>query len=196
MHPSHDNAMSLAEADANGMATKLIALAEGLFGVMTSPWTFCGVIFQDQVPHLFYHPESTEVRISLSYRALGDLAQRDFQLAHEVSHLLYPSAEPTQTEPPQAIVLNEGIATLFSVIVVAAFHGREMQQGVIESLANNSPKYFTAFQLVSELLSNDEEAIKKIRAIQPMLNKVNEADLRASGLMLAEDEIGELVALF
>ncbi len=71
-----------------------------------------------------------------------------------------------------------------------------MQQGAIESLANNSPKYYAAFQLVSELVSKDEDAIQRIRAIQPMINKVTEADLRESGLALAEEEISALVAIF
>lgn len=191
-----DQATDLVVVDANAMAIKLIALAEGLFGPMTSPWKFCGVIFRNRPPHLFYYPDATTVQISLSYRAINDLFQRDFQLAHEVCHLLYPSIEPEQPESPQTNALNEGISTFFSVIVVAAFHGKEMQQGTIESLANNSPRYHAAFQLVSNLLSKDENAIQIIRAIQPMINKVNEADLKESGLALTEEEISALVAIF
>jgi hypothetical protein len=196
MEPTSAYAMHLAEVDANATARRLIKLAEGLFGPMTSPWNFCGVIFRDHPPHLFYYLDSTTVQISLSYRAISDSFQTDFQLAHEVCHLLYPSVEPDQPEIPQTTTLNEGISTFFSVIAVTAFHGKEMQRAAIENLANNSPKYYAAFQLVSELMNKDESAIRRIREIQPMINKVTVADLRTSGLALTEEEINALVAIF
>jgi hypothetical protein len=163
---------------------------------MTSPWKYCGVIFRDHPPHLYYFPDATTVQISLSFRAINDDSQRDFQLAHEVCHLLYPSVEPERPECPQTNVLNEGISTFFSLVVVSAFHGKEAQHGAVESLVTNSPRYYLAFQLVSDLLSKDEKAIKKIREIQPMVNKVTVSDLRESGLPLTEEDIDQLVAIF
>ena len=97
--------------------------------------------------------------------------QRDFQLAHEVCHLLYPSVNPSQPNEPKPIVLNEGISTYFSVMVVAADHGDEAAGMALESLATNSPKYFNAFKAILALMKRDTGAVMKVRAIQPMISK-------------------------
>lgn len=182
-------------AAANAMATELISLAESLFGPMRSPWKYSGVVFRNHPPHLYYAPDTTTVQISLSLRAINDEFQRDFQLAHEVCHLLYPSVDPEHPVDPQTNVINEGISTYFSVMVVAAFHGESVAQATIESLATYSQRYFFAFQQVSALMSKDRDAVKKIRAIQPMINKVSEVNLRASGLALTDEAINALVAV-
>lgn len=181
-------------AAANAMATELISLAENLFGPMRSPWKYSGVVFRNYPPHLYYAPDTTTVQISLSLRAINDEFQRDFQLAHEVCHLLYPSVDSEHPAEPQTNVFNEGISTYFSVMVVAAFHGEVAAQAAIDSLATHSQKYFFAFQQVSALMSKDRDAVKKIRAIQPMINKVSEDNLRASGLALTDEAINALVA--
>lgn len=183
-------------ASANARATELIQVAESLFGPISSSWQYHGVIFQDHPPHLYYTPEKSSVQISLSFRSINDDLQRDFQLAHEVCHLLYPSVEPERPMEPKTIVINEGISTYFSVIVVNAFHGEEAAQDVLQILAEHSQKYFHAFQQVSALISNDHDAIKKIRAIQPMINNVSKADVRASGLELPEETINVLLETF
>lgn len=180
---------------ANAKATELLLLAEGLFGLMTSPWEYNGVVFRDRPPHLYYAPDTATVQISLSFRAINDDLQRDLQLAHEVCHLLYPSVEPEYPVDPQTNVINEGISTYFSVLVVGALHGEDATQAAIESLATHSPRYFFAFQQVATLMSKDRDAIKKIREIQPMINKVSKDDVRASGLVLIDEAIDALVAI-
>lgn len=182
-------------AAANAMATELISLAENMFGPMCSSWKYSGVVFRNHPPHLHYAPDTTTVQISLSLRAINDEFQRDFQLAHEICHLLYPSVEPEHPEKPQANVINEGFSTYFSVIAVGAFHGENAAQDAMENLATHSQRYFFAFQQVSGLMSKDHDAVKKIRAIQPMVNKVSEVNLRASGLALTDEAINALVAI-
>ena len=134
-------------ASVNARAAQLISMAEQLFGPMNSPWRYDGVTFRDQPPHLYYFPEAASVQIALSLRAVEDYLQRDFQLSHEVCHLLYPSVAPSQPDKPRTIVLNEGISTYFSVIVVAADYGDEDAGIVLESLATHSPNYFSAFDV-------------------------------------------------
>lgn len=179
----------------NERAVELRAIAEQLFGVMTSPWRYAGVIFQDHPPHLNYAPESTEVRISLSLRALEDDLQRDFQLAHEICHLLYPSVEPHFPAPPETTALNEGISTYFSLVVVAAFNGEEAAQFVLDSLNKHSPKYFSAYQLVSKMLKGDTESIKKLRVIQPMINSVVPEDFHRAGIQVGREQISALLSV-
>jgi len=166
-----------------------------MFGSMSSPWNFVGVTFRDHPPHLYYFPEETSVQIALSLRAVGDDLQRDFQLAHEVCHLLYPSVDPGQPDEPRTTVLNEGVSTYFSVMVVAVDHGEEAAGMVLESLATHSPEYFNAFKAVLALMKRDRDAVKKLRAIQPMINNVTAGDLLAADIGLAQSEAEELAAL-
>lgn len=182
-------------ASANTRAAQLIALAEQTFGPMSSPWKFTGVTFRDHPPHLYYFPETASVQIALSLRAVGDDLQRDFQLAHEVCHLLYPSVDPGQPDKPRTIVLNEGISTYFSVMVVAADHGEEAAGMVLESLATHSPTYFNAFKAVLAVMQPDRDAVKRLRAIRPMINDVGIEDLLAADLGLTQDQAEALVAL-
>lgn len=181
---------------ANSRALRFIDFAEKMFGRMTSQWKYAGVIFRDEAPHLYYFPETNSVQIALSLRAVGDDLQRDFQLAHEVCHLLYPSANPVQPDTPKAIVLNEGISTYFSVIVVNDVYGNAEMERVLENLAKNSPSYFSAFKLVWRLMRNDVDAIKKVRAIQPMINNVIAQDLLAADVGMTADEAEAFVKLF
>lgn len=183
-------------AAANARAIHLIALAEQSFGLMSSPWKFAGVVFRDHPPHLYYFPEAKSVQIALSLRAVGNDAQRDFQLAHEVCHLLYPVVDPSQPDEPKTIVLNEGISTYFSVMVVAADHGGEAAAMVLDSLATHSPKYFNAFKAVSVLMQRDRDAVKKVRAIQPMINDVVAQDLLSAEIGLTRGEAEALVMPF
>lgn len=182
--------------DSNQRAFQLIELAEGMFGQISSPWRFSGVTFRDHPPHLYYFPETLSVHISLSLRVLGDSAQRDFQLAHEVCHLLYPSVDPENPIPPKATVLNEGISTLFSILIVESEHGDEIAGMFIESLKNNSQKYFSAFRLVIDLIKSDAHIIKNIRAIQPMINDVSIEDLISVNAGLTKEAAKELTSIF
>jgi len=182
-------------ASANSRADQLISLAEQMFGPTKSPWKYAGVIFRDHPPHLYYSPETTSVQIALSLRAIGDDLQRDFQLSHEVCHLLYPSIDPSQPDKPKTIVLNEGISTYFSVLVVSTDYGDEAAGIVLESLATHSPNYFSAFKLVWALMRRDSDAIKKLRAIQPMINEVVAQDLVEADLGLTQEETDALIAL-
>jgi len=190
-----DDELQLYTAESNVRATELIAQAEGMFGPMTSEWVYDGVIFRDHSPHLYYRPESGSVQIALSFKAVKNDVQRDFQLAHEVCHLLYPSIDLGNTDKPETNVINEGISTCFSVLIVGA-HGEEVVEAVIESLANHSPRYLFALKQVTALLRTDKDAVKKIREIQPMINDVTEAELRASGLSLPDEAFASLTEKF
>jgi hypothetical protein len=109
---------------------------------------------------------------------------------------LYPVVDPSQPYEPKTIVLNEGISTYFSVMVVAADHGDEAAAMVLDSLATHSPKYFSAFKAVLALMLRDRDAVKKVRAIQPMINDVVALDLLAAEIGLTQDEAEALVAPF
>ena len=181
---------------ANARATELISLAEHLFGGMTSSWQYAGVTFRDQPPHLYYAPYQGTVQIALSFRALKNDLQRDLQLSHDVCHLLYPSVEPDNPTTPNTTVLNEGISTYFSVLIVAAYYGEEAAEMTLQSLSKHSPNYFNAYKQVSALLQKDRHAIRKIREVQPMVNKISKTDFHAVNLPLSYEQIESLTAIF
>ena len=181
---------------ANERAVELIALAQDLFGPMSSEWTYDGVAFYDRQPHLNYSPDTGTVQIWLSLRALDDEFQRDFQLAHEVCHLLYPSVALDHPVEPKTNVVNEGISTYFSVIAVNLYHGEDAAEAALQSLQSFSPRYYFAFLQVLSLLKKDRDAVKKIRSVQPMVNDLTFDDLRACGLSLTDKEIESLIEPF
>lgn len=181
---------------AHDQATELFPLAEHMFGPVTSSWEYEGVIFRDHAPHLYYFPETGLVQISLSFRAIDDDLQRDFQLAHEICHLLYPSVDLEEPIELETNVINEGISTYFSVLVVTAYHGEEAAQLILNSLIEFSSNYYAAFKQVSNLIKQDSNAIKKLREIQPMINEICTEDFIASGLELTEEQIELLIAKF
>lgn len=178
---------------ANEKARVLIGMAEAAFGPMSSDWSFGGVLFQDYGPHLSYLPMEGLVNISLSNKAKEAELQMDFQLAHEVCHLLWPAAsfrpraEYHEQTIPNTNVINEGVATYFSVLILNHYYGRESAQEVLLGLHNTSPDYFIAFELVSDLMNKDANAIKRIRKTNPMINSVTIEDVRSAGLEISDD---------
>lgn len=181
---------------AHKRAIELIDAAQELFGPVSSEWNYDGVVFSDQPPHLNYFPESGKVQIRLSFRALGDEFQRDFQLAHEVCHLLYPSVALDYPMEPKTNVVNEGISTYFSIIAVSSYYGEDAAEVALQSLQSFSPRYYFSFLQVSSLLSNDHDAVKKIRRVQPMVNDLTYEDVRTCGLSLTGNEIESRIEPF
>lgn len=183
-------------AAANKKAYELIDIAQELLGPMSSAWGYDGVVFNDHTPHLSYSLNTRSIQISLSLKAIGDELQRNFQLAHEVCHLLYPSAAFGNSDKPKPNLINEGISTYFSVAAVDLYHGEEASMKALRSLQATSPRYYFAFQQVSSLFSKDKYAVKKIREVQPMINQLTSADFLAVDLGLNAQEIETLIELF
>lgn len=117
------------------VAKQLLSLAEDLYGQRATPkWTFVGVEINDQPPHLAYYPEHGGVTISLSTKVLNNVDQCIFQLAHEVGHLLYPTADRRTSMVPPTITINEGVSTHFSLIALQMFRGEDAYRNAYESL--------------------------------------------------------------
>lgn len=190
-----DDELRLYTTESNARAVELIARAEEMFGPATSKWRYEGVIFQDHPPHLYYWPESGLIQISLSFKAVRDNVQRDFQLAHEVCHLLYPSMDVGNPGKPETNVINEGISTYFSMLIIGDY-GEDVVNAAISSLASHSSRYLFALKEVIALLQTDKDAVKKIRQIQPMINEVTESELRVSGISLSDEAFVSLAEKF
>lgn len=178
------------EAEATERASEFINSAEEMFGPMCSQWEYDGVIFNDSGPALDYAPHEGRVSIALSPKAKNNAFQRDFQLSHEVCHLLWPAAPfspgvgKIDYAVPSTNVINEGISTYFSILAITSIYGASEASVALKELCENRADYYLSFEAVSKLLELEPEAIKKIRQVNPMVNELTvdnfyQAEIRA-----------------
>lgn len=90
-------------------------------------------------------------------------------------------------------VLNEGISTLFSVLSIAKLCD---VKEVISDLEKNNKKYHDALVLVNELMLVDAESIKKLRIIEPLVNRLELAHFAAVGVDVPEHLKAQLLCQF
>lgn len=170
-----------------------LEVAQNLYGPMKNDWNYFGLEFNDMGPHLRYFTNTGNLVISLSEKARNDNVQFHVQLSHEICHMLYPTMDKETHENPPASVLNEGVSTYFSFMAIENLCN---VQDVISNIEQYSNNYYQAFLLVAKLHKIDREAIKKLRTIQPMLNKLTEADFEASGLQVPKELVVQLLKEF
>lgn len=88
-----------------------------------------------------------------------------FQLAHESVHLLDPTAFGFAT------VLEEGLATHFSLQYIKQFH---------PNYTTSNTKYATAASLVTQLLNLTPMVIKNLRSQGIKISQINASQLMAA----------------
>ncbi len=87
---------------------QMLQKAEELYGERDKSFTILGIEFKEGVPQIWFPGNCGNVIIQLGLRAMQDVNQALFQLAHECVHLLNPHAG-------NGNMLEEGLAVLFSV---------------------------------------------------------------------------------
>ncbi|WP_019012369.1 hypothetical protein [Deinococcus aquatilis] len=119
-----------------------LASAERLFGSRDPFWTVLGVeIGDDNFPHTFFlNTAPNHIRVHLANN-VGTEIQACYQIGHEVVHLLNP------LRPPGAHVLEEGLATWFSMDFS---RGINAQYSGLPTL----PSYQHALALVAPVVQN------------------------------------------
>jgi hypothetical protein len=122
--------------------------AEGLYGIRDRSFTILGVEFREGVPQIWFPGDCNHIAIQLGTDALNDVNKALFQLAHECVHLLDPVIFP------QASVLEEGLATTFSLAYVRRSN---------PSYETGSAKYDAAHRRVEQLLTQYPDAIRHLR---------------------------------
>lgn len=155
------------------VVSMLLDDAESLFGprVDPAPYTFSGVYFGADVPQMKYRPDEMTIAIRLSQCARNDNGKILWQLAHECLHLLTPVRLWTT-------MLEEGLACWYQMrwtkicphLFTQNFLKPETAFGVTH-------RYFDAYTMVDEILKNDPESIKRIRAVQPIISKITPTQL-------------------
>jgi len=124
---------------------------EADYGPRDSGYTLLGIEFGGDEPHIRYPTKCKQIAIRLTDAARLAPEQALFQLAHEAVHLLAPTGK-------DALVVEEGIATLFSHRMSAAYGS---------SFRNNEPAYACAEQTVLEWLQIHPGGVQAVRAIEP-----------------------------
>jgi len=175
------------------IAKTYLSQAEDLFGPMVSSWKYRGIEYHDHPPHLTYYPETADVVISLSERTLNDDIQLRFQLSHEICHMLYPAMDIRSLKLDKVNVLNEGVSTLFSIIV---FDDSEVMGFIVQNLQKHNANYYDAFILVKSLLSTNIRAIKDLRNLEPFINRLNPAHFSKAGIEISDSSISKLLQEF
>lgn len=138
----------------------IIRTAEEKYGPRDYSYTILGIEFnQDGHPRIWYPGNCKHIIIQISMNCTEDMNRAVFQVAHEAIHCLCP------TGIKSANVLEEGLANLFSIEYTLT-NGN----GVWSS---NDQKYTDASELVKQLLSFDNEIIKKLRLVQPTISLIN-----------------------
>lgn len=148
------------------IAGRLLALAEQRFGPRVPGWNFLGVFFDTDGPCIAFPSRARnelEMRVTFSCRTNADLA--GFQIGHEVVHMLAPDRNPP------ASMLEEGIATLFS-LEGPAFLSPTYRTWSIHYLATHPMvhHYNDALALVRQLLAIQSDAVMALRRHEPRIH--------------------------
>jgi len=171
-----------------------LAEAEEMFGPKTS-YGYVGLAYHKFAPRTLLYSKNTETgknfyQVELYRKALDDRKDGIFQLSHEVVHLLSPVE---QTEGNEVNYLEEGMATYFSKLITE----QETQDyDLYPSVLKKSPKYPKAYLLYTSLIAADQNAVKKLRAITPVIANIKPQDFTKAGLNVDPKLIETLLAKF
>lgn len=163
-----DREMNDSEKEIYSLALEYLHDAQKFFGPQLSGVDFRSVYIYDK-PAIVYLEDDFSVAITLSPRCMESDVQLSYQLAHEVCHLLHPTIDPITKIKDKAIVLNEGLSTYFSILMASDYC--ELST-IVELTKKHSPNYFDAYLIVEKLLKFDKDIIKKLRAIEPKIDRL------------------------
>lgn len=161
------------QMDIQERAEYYLSIAEDVFGPRVNEWKFYGVEITEGStnPHIKYYPESGEIAISLTPKIIDGI-NLSYQLAHEIAHLLHPSMNYYTHEMDQTIVINEGISVFFSELILSMEYEISPEDRIEALKMNLSSSYQEAYAFVYHIIKKDREIIKKLRSIQPLINRI------------------------
>ena len=163
----------------------MLAAAERMFGERDRRWTILGVemcMDEDQPPQNWYPGYPARTNIIIQIVPAQDERFACYQLAHEVVHTLAP-----QVGTP-ANVLEEGVAVWFA--------RRYVKDNFDFNIDAGRPSYDDACKLVDQMLSRDEQAIRKLRSVEPLFKRMTIQTFRKAGVVCPTDDMEKLLAPF
>ena len=161
---------------------QMLRMAEDEFGARDKSYTILGIEFQESGPQIWYPESCGHIAIQLSTSAIGDAPRACYQLAHECVHLLSPQGGRS------ANTLEEGLATVFS--------GRYVKNSFGVQFNPDLRGYTEAAELAQALVSHNPDAIKVLRADEPVISKITRGQIMSLFPSLGEDLATRLSAPF
>lgn len=150
---------------------KMLRLAESRFGQRDKSYTILGVEFTDGGPQIWYPGNCRHIIVQLGRACLLEPDRACFQLAHETIHLLSP------TGSQNANVLEEGLAAHFQVWYMANHYPSNWPRPTLDWNRFTRQSYARAKDMVEQLLKEDRDIIRRLRAHQPTLSRIKSEEI-------------------
>lgn len=171
-----------------------LAEAEEIFGPKID-YGYVGLGYHQFAPRTLLYSKDTVTgrnffKIELYRKAADDRKDGIFQLSHEVVHLIAPVEQVAGNE---VNYLEEGMATWFSKRITERATG---DPDFCDAAIASAPKYLKAYQLYTSLTAIDKGAVKKLRAITPVIANIKPEDFIKAGLNVGDDIIAGLLSKF
>ncbi|SDH29318.1 hypothetical protein [Mucilaginibacter gossypii] len=188
---------SLATPDFTSEYTKLVPeileRVQSLYGKKAKKWEFNEICYEPDGPYLSYpesntsaYPIEFKVNITLQSGAKSNYDEGIFQISHEVIHLLSPTGDNETNN------LEEGLAVYFSKIYT------EEKTNNLKIFHTPTPftGYLYAYNMVSELLIGDKDAVLKVRTIKKKFDKIKKKHFKKAEVVADKNLIKGLLERF
>ncbi|WP_133011976.1 hypothetical protein [Marinomonas flavescens] len=106
----------------------------------------------------------------------------DVMLLADVIQEMVRGLFPASEKGHKSTSLCEGTVVYGAIMAIKQVFGEESVDSYLNALRKNAPTYYDAFSYVAVLLTEDPQAIKKLRAIQPLLYKVTKEDFDTANI--------------
>jgi hypothetical protein len=168
------------------LATRLgemLAMAEDRYGPRNRDFTPLGVEFVAGPPQIWFPGDRWHVVIQLGLECLSDPLRACYQLAHECIHLLSPVPHGNIT------VLEDGLATHFAKTYLRTSWS-------VWWAASGHAAYDAACARVEALLAIDPDAVKHLRATEPIISRISAELIQQAYPPVSADDARVLAAPF
>nr|WP_239090151.1 hypothetical protein [Marinomonas ostreistagni] len=156
---------------------------EFLFGPAAPGVTFTGFKIDADLPKPQASVTQTNDQISYAIHMPARSFTNDVMLLADIVQEMVRGLYPL-TEQATPIALSEGCAVYGAITAVKQVFGEETLGSYLDALKENGFAYYDAFSYVAVLLTEDPEAIKKLRELKPFLYQVERADFAQVGISL------------
>lgn len=156
---------------------------EFLFGPAAPEVTFTGFEIDADLPKPHATVTSEHGQISYAIHMPARSFSNDVMLLADIVQEMVRGLYPL-TEQATPTALSEGCAVYGAVTAIKQVFGEETLGSYLDALKDNGFAFYDAFSYVAVLLTEDPEAIKKLREIKPFLYEVERSDFADVGVSL------------
>lgn len=190
MPPTLDSTLLFANKTASGYTPTLVSRlgamlsdAENMYGPRDQTYTILGIEFGRGIPSLWYPGDCKHIAIQLDTKAMSDLSQACYQLAHECVHLLCPTGGSKTNN------LEEGLASYNSTYYMKTHMNQPDWNARLSSYAD-------AEALVKKIMDDDACAIKRMRQLEFNISKITSCQILNESSAVSKTEAEFLASNF